>query len=238
MNLRDLLLPIVTVALLAANVIVLAIYGEYVSRIMRFFSMVAFFFLFLRSKYYKSSALIIFSAFVLNDLLLIFFETVMSQNLVLFIRLCAYILLAKLVLPYLRKIKIKLFEGLLFATILLMNVWLLYSIQDSINAVSNGGWLGEFLVYGYGTAAILSVIAAFAFYSRYVDKTSIFFLLAVIGLVMSDLTYFIGFYLDFPEFYYLDRSFNIVAIGFLLHFLFLFKKKIARGFYDMAGENL
>jgi hypothetical protein len=53
---------------------------------------------------------------------------------------------------------------------------------------------------------------------------------------MSDLTFFVGFYLDFPEFYYLDRGFNIVAIGFLLHFLFLYKNKIERGFYNREGD--
>jgi hypothetical protein len=56
--------------------------------------------------------------------------------------------------------------------------------------------------------------------------------------VLSDLTFFIGFYLDFPEFYYLDRGFNIIAIGALLHFLFLFKRKIARNFYERVEDKI
>jgi Kef-type K+ transport system membrane component KefB len=209
-----------------------------VSRLVRFLSMIVFFGIFLTPKYYKSGALLIFAAFVINDLLLISFENFYNQSVVLFIRLCAYLLLAKLVMPYLKRIKIKAFEGVVFAGIILMNFLLLYYIKDSVNVLEHSGWMDSILFYGYGTSLILSVAAAFTFYSRYIDKASIFFLLSLLGLVLSDLTFFIGFYLDFPEFYYLDRGFNIVAIGFLLHFLFLFKRKIARNFYEMAEDKI
>ncbi len=205
---------------------------------MRFFSMVVFFLIFLRSGYYSRRALLIFVAFVLNDLLLISYENEVYQNLILLIRLCAFLLLARLVLPYLRKIKVKRFEGILFTGILIINLLLLYYIQDSIFDTENGSWLESILFYGYGTALIVSVSTAFTFFSRYFDKASIFFLLSLLGLVLSDLTFFIGFYLDFSEFYYLDRGFNVLAIGFLLHFIFLFKRKIARGFYEEVGERI
>lgn len=237
-KLYEIFLPLVTAILLVANVMVYGYFGDHESGIMRFISMVLFFALFLSPRYYKKSALIIFAVFVFNDLLLIYYEDFINQNIVLFIRLFADLLMARLVLPYLKKIKVEFFEGILFGVILILNLLLLYNIQDSINSGQNTGWLGELLVYGYGTAAIISVSAAFTFYSRYFDKASIFFLLAVIGLVMSDLTYFIGFYLEFFEFYYLDRVFNILAIGFLLHFLFLFKRKITRGFYDRTREEI
>jgi hypothetical protein len=184
------------------------------------------------------SALLIFAAFVLNDLLLISFENFYSQSVVLFLRLSAYLLLARLVLPYLKKIRVQIFEGILFAGIFIMNLLLLYYIQDSIDAFEDFGLFDDILFYGYGISIILSVTAAFTFYSRYMDKASIFFLLSLIGLVLSDLTFFIGFYLDFSEFYYLDRGFNITAIGLLLHFLFLFKRKIARNFYEGVEEKI
>ncbi|MGB7843441.1 MAG: hypothetical protein WBL21_11655 [Salinimicrobium sp.] len=231
-------LPLVTAILLVANVMVYGYFGDYESGIMRFISMVVFFAFFLSPRYYKKSALIIFAVFVFNDLLLIYYEDFINQNIVLFIRLFAYLLMARLVLPYLKKVKIHLFEGIFIGAILILNLLLLYSVQGVINAGKNAGWLGELLVYGYGTATIILVCAAFTFYSRYFDKASIFFLLAVIGLVMSDLTYFIGFYLEFYEFYYLDRVFNILAIGFFLHFLFLFKRKVASGFYDRTLEEI
>ncbi|MCY2688472.1 hypothetical protein [Salinimicrobium sp. TH3] len=228
-------LSIITVALLVANLLVYGIFGDDVSRTMRFISMVVFFVIFLNPAYYKKNALLIFVAFVLNDFLLIFYETLINQNLVLFIRLCAYLLLARLVFPYLRKIKIHIFDKILFTGILIINWFLLYNIKDTIGSGQNASWLEDVLIYAYGTSLIIAVATAFSFYSRYIDKASIFFLLSIIGLLMSDLTFFVGFYLDFPEFYYLDRGFNIVSLGFLLHFLLLFKNKIARGFYN--GEN-
>ncbi len=237
MQRHKIFLPLITIILLVVNLLVYGIYGDDVSRTIRFISMVIFFLIFLKPDYYKKNALIIFVAFVLNDFLLIFYETFINQNLVLFIRLCAYLLLAGLVFPYLRKVKIHIFDKILFTGILIINWFLLYNIKDSIGAGQNASWLEDGLLYAYGTSLIIAMATAFSFYSRYIDKASIFFLLSIIGLLMSDLTFFVGFYLDYPEFYYLDRGFNILAIGFLLRFLFLFKNKIARGFYE-AEEDI
>lgn len=229
-------LPVFTLFLLTVNLIVFGYFGDYVSRIVRFASMFFFFLIALGPKYFKGSALVIFFAFVINDFLLIYFESSFNQNLVLFIRLCAYLLLARLVQPYLKKVKVEIFQGVIFGVVLILNLILLYNLNDSINAGEDSTFLDELLLYGYGTAIIISVTIAFTFYNRYTDKTSIFFLIAVMALVMSDFTYFIGFYLGFREFYYLDRAFNIVAIGVLLHFLFLYKQKIAVGYYNKTRE--
>lgn len=229
-------LPLFTLFLLTVNLIVFGYFGDYVSRIVRFASMFFFFLIALGPKYFKGSALVIFFAFVINDFLLIYFESSFNQNLVLFIRLCAYLLLARLVWPYLKKIKVEKFQGVVFGVILIFNLLLTYYLNDSINGESDSGYLENLLFYGYSISIILSVSIAFTFYNRYTDKTSVFFVIAVMALVMSDFTYFIGFYLGFREFYYLDRAFNIVAIGVLLHFLFLYKQKIADGCYNKTRE--
>ena len=44
-------------------------------------------------------------------------------------------------------------------------------------------------------------------------------------MIFSDLTYFIAYYLDFPEFYYADRFFNVLGSGFLMLFATSFGKK-------------
>lgn len=231
MKYNRLILPIFTILLLVVNLLVLGLFGEHVSGIVRFISMTLFFVMSLRAQYFKRSALILFSAFVINDFLLIYYDSSFSQNLVLFIRMCAYLLLARMVMPYLKKIKIEKFQGIIFTVVLILNFILLHQLNDSINPGEDGGLWGELLLFGYGSAIIISVSVAFTFYNRYTDESSIFFLIALMALVMSDFTYFIGFYLEFREFYFLDRAFNIVAIGVLLHFIYLFKKKIELGFY-------
>lgn len=231
---NKLLLPALTIFLLVVNLIVFGYFGDFISRIVRFITMVLFFLMALLPKYFKSSALIIFFAFVINDFLLIYFESSINQDLVLFIRLCAYLLMARLVQPYLKKIKVELFQGIIFGVVLILNLVLLYSLNDSINSGGDVTILDELLFYGYGTAIFVTVGIAFTFYNRYTDKGSVFFVIAVMALVMSDFTYFIGFYLGFREFYYLDRAFNIVGVGVLLHFLFLLKKKINTGYYNKS----
>lgn len=238
MTTNKLFLPQFTAFLLIVNLLALGLFGEHVSSIVRFISMVFFFLLSLRPQYYKRSALILFSVFVVNDFLLIYFESSFSQNLVLFIRLCAYLLLARMVLPYLKAIKIEKFQGIIFSVVLILNIILLHQLNKSINAEEDAGIWEEILLYGYGTAIIISVSVAFTFYNRFTDKTAIFFLIALMALVMSDFTYFIGFYLGFREFFYLDRAFNIVAISVLLHFIYLFKKKIELGYYQKTETIL
>ena len=180
MKLDKYFILLVTLVLLVVNLVVYGLLGDYVSRVTRFVSMLIFFLIFLRPRFYLRGALLIFTAFVLNDLLLISFENFYNQNVVLFIRLCAYGLLARLVMPYLKKIRVKIFEGILFAGILIMNFLLLHYIEDSISIFQDSSWWEDILFYGYGTAVILSVATAFTFYSRYIDKASIFFLLSLL----------------------------------------------------------
>lgn len=238
MNPHKSLLPFFTVFLLVVNVLIFGLFGDHVSSIARFISMVFFFLLSLRPQYFKRSALILLSAFVINDFLLIYFESALSQNLVLLIRLGAYLLLARMVMPYLKKIKVEKFQWIIFAVVLILNLFLLYQLNGSINPGDEASIWEEILLYGYGTSIIISVSVAFTFYNRYTDNTSIFFLIALLALVMSDFTYFIGFYLGFSEFFYLDRAFNIAAIGVLLHFIYLYKKKIELGYYERPEKIL
>ena len=236
MKLYKYFLPVATFFLLILNLVVFGFFGDTVSQIVRFISMGMFFLIFLSPKYFKKSALVIFSAFLVSDFLLINYESTFNQNLILFIRLCAFLLLARLVQPYLKKIRIEIFQATIFGVILILNVLLLHYADETINVGRKPGFLEEILLYGYGLAAIISVSVAFTFYNRYTDNSSVFYLLAVIGLIMSDFTYFIGFFLGFREFYYLDRAFNIMAIGSLLHFVFLFKNSIAKGSYSKEQE--
>lgn len=238
MNSNQKFLPFFTVFLLVVNLLIFGLFGAHVSSIARFVSMVLFFLLSLRPQYFKRSALILFSAFVLNDFLLIYYESSLSQNLILFIRLGAYLLLARMVMPYLKKIKMEKFQIIIFSVVLILNLVLLHQLNDSINPEESTEVWEEVLLYGYGTAIILAVSVAFTFYNRFTDKASILFLVALMALVMSDFTFFIGYYLGFSVFFYLDRAFNIIAIGVLLHFIYLYKKKIEIGYYNKTQTVL
>lgn len=229
MNPYKLFLPVLTLALVTVNLLAFGYFGDYVSRIVRFVSMFLLFIVFMTPKFYKTNGLIIFSLYVINDLLLINFESLFVQNVVLFIRLIAYFLLANLLRPYLKGIRIRKVQGAVFIIVLIINLLLLQFVNEIIAEDRPTSFLVDLLFYGYGASVIVAVTLAFTFYNRYTEKASIFFLLAILFLILSDMTYFFGFYLDFPEFYYLDRALNLVGIGFLLHFFFLFKKNFENG---------
>ncbi|WP_010228857.1 hypothetical protein [Gillisia marina] len=123
-----------------------------------------------------------------------------------------------MVINKLKNLITNLFQKMVFTIAVLLNIFLLYSLVEMMPAGKYSLFF-DFLFYVYGLSIIICVTTAVSYSNRYASKPSIFFLTAVLCLVFSDLTYFIGFILDFSEFFFADRIFNILGIGALIHFL-------------------
>ncbi|GGG33921.1 hypothetical protein GCM10011532_17000 [Christiangramia forsetii] len=57
-----------------------------------------------------------------------------------------------------------------------------------------------------------------SYLNRYANKAGFYLVIVSFGLILSDIFFYNAYYLDFEEFYYLDRLANIIAISFLLAF--------------------
>jgi hypothetical protein len=111
-----------------------------------------------------------------------------------------------------------LIQKIVFTLALALNLYLLYTLVDMM-PTGEYNLLFNAMFYLYGLAIIICVSAAVSYSNRYANKPSIIFLAAVLCLVFSDLTYFIGFNLNFSEFFVADRIFNILGIALILHFM-------------------
>ncbi len=219
------LLPLLTLGLIIVNLTTFMLYvSDDVNRWMRFGNMILFFLLFITPYYYNKKGLIVLILFLICDGLLIYYESAFVNALIFITRSVSYLLLAVMVVQRVRKLKTNLLQKLIFTFAVALNIFLLYSLIEMVPSSKYYTFI-DFLFYIYGISVIVCVIIAVSYSNRYADKTSLFFLGAVLSLAFSDLTYFISVYLKFSDFYLAVIVFNILGIALVLQFLLVDKTK-------------
>jgi len=189
-----------------------------------FGTMLSFILLYLSPYYYNKRGLLIFSLLFISDAILIFFEDPIFNALMFLVKTASYLALVWMVLNKLKNLYTNSFQKIVFALAVLLNIFLLHNLLEMM-PVGEHTLFFDILFSLYGFSIIICVSAAVSFSNRYTNKASIFFLGAVLSLVFSDLTYFIAFILGFNEFYFVDRTFNIVGIALLLQFMRVYRKE-------------
>ena len=213
---KSLLLAITTV-LLIVNFYVIFAYDLEFSRWARLSSTFIFLLMLLRQNTYSKRMLGVFIFLLISDLGLFYYEEPLANSGTFLMRITAYLLLVFVVVPELKKLKTNLFQKLLFVTVFVLNLVMLYMLVGMVPAAYVYPGLNV-LFYIYGISMITMVIAAISYSNRYSDKTSFFFTAGTLCLVFSDITSFIAYYLEFEEFYYPDRFFYILGIAGLVKF--------------------
>ncbi len=183
-----------------------------------FGTMISFILLFISPWYYTKRGLLLFGLLFISDGIFIFLEDPIFNALMFLVKTATYLTLVWIVINKLKNLNTNLFQKIVFALAVLLNIFLLHNLLEMM-PVGEHTLLFDFLFSLYGFSIIICVSAAVSFSNRYTNKASIFFLGAVLSLVFSDLTYFIAFILGFNEFYFVDRIFNIVGIALLLQFM-------------------
>lgn len=221
-------LPIFTIALVIINLGAKIYLEESMYLWILFGTMISFSLLFISPWYYNNRGLLLFGLLFISDGIFIFLEDPIFNALMFLVKTGIYSGLIWIVLKSLKNLESNLFQKIIFALAVILNVFLLHYLLEMM-PVAEYTLLFNFMFYLYGFSIILCVTTAMSYNNRYADKSSIFFLGAVLSLVLSDLTYFIAFILGFDVFFLVDRTFNIVGIALLLQFFRLdIKERIVR----------
>lgn len=160
------------------------------------------------------------SAFCLllaSDILLFQYEDPSLNMLTFFSRMGAYSLLIYTVVPELRNLKTSTFQKIVFLLVFGLNASMLVVLMDMVPGKFLYPGL-DYLFYAYGSVMIGMVIAAVSYSNRYANKISFYYTAATLCLVFADISSFIGYYLEFPDFYFADRFFYILGIVSLTRF--------------------
>jgi len=215
--LSKLLLSVITTILLLFNFYVIYAYDLEMSRWARLASTFIFLLMLLRQNSFSKRMLGVFFFLLISDLGLFYYEEPLANSGTFLMRISAYLLLVFVVMPELKKLKTNLFQKLIFVTVFILNLAMLYMLVGMVPADHIYPGLNV-LFYAYGISMITMVIAAISYSNRYSDRTSFFFTAGTLCLVFSDITSFIAYYLEFEEFYYPDRFFYILGIAGLVKF--------------------
>lgn len=210
-------LSAVTLIMLALNSFVLYEYDQDLSRWARLISTGIFLLLLLWQNSYDRRLLNAFIMLLISDLLLFYYEYSLGNAAAFLARITAYISIVLVVTPELKKLKANRFQKFIFVAVFSLNLGMLVSLVDMVPEKFKYPFL-DLLFYTYGMAMISMVIAAISYSNRYSDHTSFYFTAATLFLVFSDITSFIGYYLEFSEFYFPDRIFYIIGIAGLVKF--------------------
>lgn len=202
---------------IAVNLASLAMFSEEVSRWVRFICTGFFFITATLHKPFSWKLFFTFLFFTICDFSLIYFENPIFNALTFISRGAAFVTVASIGVLKLRRFKITLLEFFIGIILVSINIALLVELESMISLAHTEEMYNS-VFYGFAIITIITMIIAVSYSNRFSNQKSVFYLCGVLWMIFSDLTYFIGYYLDFPEFYYADRFFNVLGSGFLMLF--------------------
>ncbi|MCL6217663.1 hypothetical protein [Zunongwangia pacifica] len=224
MNERKRLITFSIVFWIVVNLASLAIFSEETSRWVRFICTAFFLVTAILHKPFYWKLFFAFLLFTICDFSLIYFENPVFNTITFISRGVAFIFVAAIGAVKLKRLRITWLEFFIGVILVAINLTLLIELESLISfAHTEEIYISAF--YIFSVIAIFTIIIAVSYSNRYNNKKSFFYLCAVLWMICSDLTYFIAYYLDFPEFYYADRFFNVLGSGFLMLFASTSNKK-------------
>ncbi|HSP40558.1 MAG TPA: hypothetical protein VLN46_03930 [Gillisia sp.] len=165
-----------------------------------------------------------FGLYLFSSFLSLYNEILLVRKINLGVVIIIYLCLFFHVLPFLRKLKTDLFQKIIFGLIITVNILMLFILGDlDSNRVQDITHLALLVLRGISIIALM--IMAFSLANRYTNEYSFFFLLAVLGLVFSDIFAFISFYLREGIFVYADRFFYILGLASLARYTILYRNE-------------
>ncbi|MBZ9630774.1 hypothetical protein LB465_08280 [Salegentibacter sp. LM13S] len=156
-------------------------------------------------------------SFLICDVSLLFYENEIFNFITFIARSLTFFLLVWIVFPKIRAIKYNLLELFIGLFVISVNIYLLFELLAMVPEAH----LYDYFVPAYLGFTILTMIlvgAAITYNNRYSNKKSLYFLLAALFMALSDVNFFIAFYLEIPGFYYPDRFLHIFSLGLILLF--------------------
>lgn len=209
-------LIILTAILVLINFFVITNYGYYERRLVRLISIGCYGLVFLIFKGYKDKRIaLIFILLALVDCLGLFYEYGLIDILGPLVKLTAYLFIISEVIKKVKIMNINKPVTLFFVIIILLNFFLIFQTVWSTFLRLND--YAESVVYlVYGAVNVAACIVALNYNFIYGTRHSIYYLYLVFNLILSDASWFIGYYLNYKTAFYFDALFYFFALYFLI----------------------
>lgn len=231
----NLLLISLSLVLVIINFLLLANYDPEIHRWGRVAGSICFLGLFFTEfKRKKILLLLVFSLFAMADVVALNYHEVLMQQIFFAAQSLAYVLLVFRIGRYLLKTRLKTYQKIYFSLVLILNAFFVAIIGDLLAGEVQNSLL-QVLFYVYGISAILFIGGGILYYDRFPNQLTTAFLIAVAGLVISNLMGFAAHFLGFTEFFYPDRLLYIFGLAGLMAYSHYFESMQA-SHEDASGE--
>lgn len=208
---------LLVLVMIATNVLAIYYLDPITDRWFRLLATVVFFLIFLFKYNTDKRLLIAFSLLTLCDGLLIFYEHSIVRNIIYFVRISAYLAIINFLYPYLSRLRLNFITFIITTFIIALDIYMLHDMAIYIPGYRED-IIFTILFYTMGLVSLAMVATCISYLNRYADAKGFLLVVISICLVLSDLTFYNAYYLDFDVFYYADRIVNIIGISLLVVF--------------------
>lgn len=215
------LIKILAIVLIIMNVAAIAGLSIELSRWVRVFTVGVFIWAYFLH-FSKKTLLLLGSliSFLLADIFALSYELDFSKNAFFTMHGFAFLMLFLHITKGNKRALLNKFQKLFIPGAFVLSLAILLALGLSFQKEIDGYWhLGFF--YFHGLSAIACLITALAFYDSKMNSFAMFYLIAALSLIFSDLTAFPAAYLGADGFFYFSRIFYVIGLGSLVQFSFL-----------------
>ncbi|WP_026914405.1 hypothetical protein [Christiangramia portivictoriae] len=203
--------------LIAINVGAFYYLDQFTARYFQLFSTASFFIFFLFKYKTETRILLVLALLTVCDGLIINYEDPLFKKIIYAVRILSYLTIISYLYPYLSKLKLNLFTLIIVSFVIGIDVYLLHDMAVYIPNYSVD-IIFTVLFYMLGLTSLALVATCISYLNRYANTKGFLIVLVSFCFVLSDITFYNAYYLDFKVFYYVDKIANVIGIASLIIF--------------------
>ena len=223
---------LLVVVLSIANILAIYYLDQTTDRWFRSISTLIFFIIFLLKYNSSKRLLLVFTLITICDALIVYYEDPLIKKIVFSARILAYLLLIAFLYPKLSNLKFNLFTKIISGFVVLIDIYLLHEMALTIPEYKEDQ-VFLILFYALGIISLGLVGFSISYLNRYANHKGFLIVMVSIAFVLSDITFYNAYYLDFEVFYYLDRLANILGLVALILFARSWQKSDKKPFIEV-----
>lgn len=208
-----------TLVLILVNFYAISEFTAYDRRLVNLISLACYFIIFVVTGGARK-ILLLYSilAFLGTDYLLLYYETNdVIAKVIPVLKISAYFMLTVSVFEKVKLLNHKLPIIIAFVSIIVLNLlWMFNLIWDKSNQFNDNFEIA--LHFLYGLVMVWMCTIAINCYLRFKTNKSLFFLIFIIGLVLSDAAWFMAYYYILDYFFYAYTIFYLVGLVYLVRY--------------------
>ncbi|WP_452599928.1 hypothetical protein [Pontimicrobium sp. MEBiC01747] len=228
MNLKK-IIPILALVLVIYNCVGIYSFNLEYTRVIKLISTLVLFIVFLLFKGYKKrNFLVAYICFVMADGFMLFYEEFFFDKLTLLMIGLAYISISIYVYPKINFLSLNKYVILVLLFLVIINLYLYFEILNLIN-IAHKNILQNIVMVVFGISVVTMGLFASIYNYKYNSIQSVYYILFVFMLILSMIFNAIAYYGGVKIFFYLNRSFHVLALSTMLLYCILPFKKEYRG---------